>query len=40
MADPANMKAHESTYVSMIGLLKYGAIACFVLAFFVIWLIS
>ncbi len=40
MADPANLKAHESTYTSMIGMLKYGAVACFLLAFLVIWLIS
>ncbi|MEH3046467.1 aa3-type cytochrome c oxidase subunit IV [Sphingomonas adhaesiva] len=40
MADNANIKAHESTYFSMLSMLKYGAIACFLLAFLVIWLIS
>ncbi|WP_022686835.1 aa3-type cytochrome c oxidase subunit IV [Sphingomonas phyllosphaerae] len=40
MAEPADLKAHESTYTSMIGMLKYGAVACFLLAFLVIWLIS
>lgn len=40
MADPADMNSHESTYSGMIGLLKYGAIVCFLLAFFVVWLIS
>lgn len=40
MADPADIKAHESTYAGMIGLLKWGAVACFLLAFFVIWLIA
>ncbi|GAA4215114.1 hypothetical protein GCM10022253_09170 [Sphingomonas endophytica] len=40
MAEPADLKVHEATYTSMIGLLKYGAVACFLLAFLVIWLIS
>ena len=40
MANDADMKAHESTYGGMIGLLKWGAVACFLLAFLVIWLIS
>jgi hypothetical protein len=40
MAGNGDMKAHESTYHSVIGLLKYGAVACFVIAFTVIWLIS
>ena len=37
---PADMEFHGSTYDSVIGLLKWGAVACFILAFFVIWLIS
>jgi hypothetical protein len=40
MADPADMKAHETTYVGMLGWLKWGAVICFLLAFLVIWLIS
>ncbi|KTT76168.1 aa3-type cytochrome c oxidase subunit IV [Sphingomonas endophytica] len=40
MAEPADLKAHESTYGSMIGLLKYGAVACFLIAALVIWLIA
>ncbi|WP_375249710.1 aa3-type cytochrome c oxidase subunit IV [Sphingomonas sp.] len=40
MANPADIKAHESTYFSVIGFLKYGAVACFLLAFLVVWLIS
>lgn len=40
MAGNGDMKAHESTYHSVIGLLKYGAVACFVIAFVVIYLIS
>ncbi len=40
MADRTDIKTHESTYAGMIGLLKWGAVACFILAFFVVWLIS
>ena len=40
MADKSDMKFHESTYGGVIGLLKWGAVACFSLAFFVIWLIA
>jgi len=40
MAGNGDMKAHEQTYHSVIGLLKYGALACIVIAFVVIWLIS
>lgn len=40
MAGNGDMKAHESTYHGVMGLLKYGAVACFVIAFAVIWLIS
>jgi hypothetical protein len=40
MAEPADLKAHESTYFSVIGLLKWGALACFVIAFLVIFAIS
>ncbi len=40
MAGNGDMKAHESTYHSVIALLKYGAVACFVIAFAVIYLIS
>jgi len=35
-----NLKAHEATYHSVIGLLKYGAVACFVIALLVIYLIA
>ena len=40
-AEPGSMdiKGHVSTYSSVIGMLKWGAVACFVLAFVVIWLI-
>lgn len=40
MAHDADMKAHVSTYNSVMGLLKWGAVACAILALFVIWLIS
>ena len=40
MAGNGDMKAHEATYHSVIALLKYGAVGCFVIAFGVIWLIS
>jgi hypothetical protein len=40
MANDTDMKAHVSTYNSVMGLLKWGAVACAILAFFVIWLIS
>ncbi|WP_277981618.1 aa3-type cytochrome c oxidase subunit IV [Sphingomonas phyllosphaerae] len=39
-AGRGDIKAHEATYFGMIGWLKYGAIACFLLAFLVIWLIA
>jgi hypothetical protein len=40
MAGNGDMKAHEQTYHGVIGLLKYGALACIAIAFGVIWLIS
>ena len=35
-----NIKAHVSTYGSVIGLLKWGTVGCAVVAAFVIWLIA
>ncbi|MGY4397617.1 hypothetical protein ACVWZA_002811 [Sphingomonas sp. UYAg733] len=40
MAGNGDMKAHEATYHSIIGLLKWGAVACAVIAAAVIWLIA
>ena len=40
MADQTDMKAHEATYHSVLGMLKYGAVACFAIAFIVIFLIT
>ncbi len=39
MAEHTDMKTHVATYSSVIGLLKWGAVGCFFVAFFVIWLI-
>jgi len=35
-----DLKAHENTYVRFIGLFKFGAIACAIIAAFVIFLIT
>lgn len=40
MADHADLETHVSTYDRIIGLLKWGAIVCFIVTFFVIWLIA
>ena len=40
MAEKSDIKAHEATYYSVMNMLKYGAVACFVIAAIVIWLIS
>ena len=40
MAGNGDLKAHEATYSSVIWMLKWGAVGCFVLAFIVLWLIS
>ncbi len=40
MADQTDMKAHEATYHSVIGLLKYGAVGCIIIAAIVIFLIT
>ncbi len=37
---PIDLPAHERAYSRFIGLFKYGAIACFLVAFFVIFLIT
>lgn len=39
MGDHANMKFHEGTYARVIGMLKWGTVACMLIAAFVIWLI-
>ena len=40
MAGDTDMKPHQQTYHSVLGLLKYGAVSCLVVAAIVIWLIS
>ncbi|WP_082441609.1 aa3-type cytochrome c oxidase subunit IV [Sphingomonas sp. Leaf33] len=40
MAEQADMKAHVSTYNGVMNFLKYGTVACAVIAAGVIWLIA
>ena len=40
MADHTDMKSHQATYHSVLGMLKYGAVACFAIGAIVILLIS
>ncbi|CAN5833251.1 aa3-type cytochrome c oxidase subunit IV [Sphingomonas sp. ZT3P38] len=40
MAGDGEIKVHEVTYHKVIGLLKWGAVGCFLIAFLVIWLIA
>ena len=40
MADDANLKSHVATYDRIIGLLKWGSVAVFLIAAAVVWLIS
>ncbi|WP_375397714.1 aa3-type cytochrome c oxidase subunit IV [uncultured Sphingomonas sp.] len=40
MADDTDIKTHEATYHSILGLMKYGAGACFVIAMIVVFFIS
>jgi len=39
MAGGGEIKVHEATYHKVIGMLKWGAVGCFVIAALVIWLI-
>ncbi len=39
-ADHTNMKAHNATYTSVMGMMKWGAIACFLIGMGVVWLIA
>jgi len=40
MAESGDMKAHEATYRSVMRLLFWGAIGCFIIGFIVVFLIS
>lgn len=35
-----NMKAHAATYDRVMGMMKWGTLACVLIAAFVIWLIA
>jgi hypothetical protein len=35
-----NIKAHVSTYDKVIGMLKWGAVGCAIIAALVVWLIA
>ena len=39
MAGDGEIKVHEATYHKVMGMLKWGAIGCFLIAMLVIWLI-
>ena len=40
MADQSDMQAHEATYHSVIALLKWGAVGCFIVAAIVVLLLA
>lgn len=40
MAGNGDIKAQRATYESLIGLMKWGGIASFAIAAFVVWLIA
>lgn len=40
MADEADMNGHVATYDRLIGMLKWGGIAVFLIAATVVWVIS
>lgn len=40
MAAQDDIQVHRTTYGKVINVLKYGAVACFIIAFAVVWLIS
>ncbi len=40
MADHTDMKTHQATYSSVLGLLKYGAVVCFVIAAIVVMILA
>jgi len=40
MAGNGDMKAHVGTYTQVTGMLKWGAVACAIIAALVIWLIA
>ncbi len=40
MAGNGDMKAHVATYSSVTAMMKWGTVACAIIAVFVIWLIA
>ncbi|MGP7796552.1 aa3-type cytochrome c oxidase subunit IV [Sphingomonas sp. CLY1604] len=40
MAGNGDMKAHVATYSSVTAMMKWGTVACAIIALFVIWLIA
>jgi Bacterial aa3 type cytochrome c oxidase subunit IV len=40
MAGKGDMKAHSETYTSVMGMLKWGSLACFLLGMLVVFLIA
>lgn len=40
MTGNGDIEAQRATYEKLIGLMKWGAVACFLIAFFVLWLIA
>jgi hypothetical protein len=40
MAGDGEIKVHEATYHQVIAMLKWGAVACALIAILVIWLIA
>lgn len=40
MAGETDMNVHRATYDKVVGMLKYGAVLCGIIALVVVWLIS
>jgi hypothetical protein len=40
MANEGDLQVHRATYTKVIGVLKYGAVACFIIVAVVMYLIS
>jgi len=40
MADQSDMKAHVATYGSVMAMLKWSTVACFLIGAAVVWLIA
>ena len=40
MAEQSDMKAHEATYTSVMAMMKWGTVACFLIGAAVVWLIA